>query len=143
MLLQNQTHQNHIMWKNPHKQLLNLLPTNGKFRVNSFLFVIIKQLKLENTSHKLSVESQIQKGEKYSWKTSQHFSSVSPATHQELQTTAERREIIKRRFGEMSICDQEINYLNDMVSEINLLSFLSSSVFNVKNTNKIRSPTSH
>lgn len=34
-------------------------------------------------------------------------------------------------------------YLNDMVSEISLFSFFSSSVFDIKNANKISSPTSH
>lgn len=45
--------------------------------------------------------------------------------------------------GLNSFKERERLYLNNMIPEINLFSLLSSSVLNIKNTNKICSPASH
>lgn len=79
-----------------------------------------------------------------------HSSNVSQAVHQELQTTFKKKTatmLFKLTLNKDScyiiilINKNKLNYLDDMIPEINFFPFFSGSIFNIKYANEISSPT--
>lgn len=114
---------------------------NSGLIISSLSFLNNLNLRIPRTSYQLNHRSKKEKS------TIEKQASISPVFPQQpiknFKPLQKEGKESRGVLGKWVYVIKKINYLNDMVSEINLLSFLSSSVFNIKNTNKIRSPASH